>query len=403
MSFGTLALIGLCGLCGPLLSAGARGIVPVVVGEILAGVIIGRSWLHAVDPSDPTLTFLSDIGFAMLMLSAGMNVPLRDGNLLRSSGRGGRAAVIVAILGVGAGFVVSLIGGVGHPAVYAVLIASGSAAVVLPVIQEVRLRGEEILTVIAQVTVADVAATIAIPFVLNPGAAGRVAGGTGVIAACCIGIYLIARWLGGVPQVHALRRQGKRRRWAIDLRVALIVLFTLAWIAQRTGASLLIAGFGAGLMVAAIGGPKRLFTEVLGVAGGFFVPIFFVLLGARIDLRGLFRDPAMIALTLSLVGLTVAVHVVAARLTRQPFAAGLLASAQLGVPSAIVALGLTAHVITPTQGAAIVAAALISLAVCGTGAVLLARRSEPSATEPAPEREPPERAPRETASPSQVT
>jgi Kef-type K+ transport system membrane component KefB len=403
MTFGTLALIGLCGLCGPLLSVAGRGLVPVVVGEILAGVVIGRSWLHAVDPADPTLTFLSYIGFAMLMLSAGMNVPLRDSALLTSLGRGARAAVVVAILAVGAGLLVSLIGSVGHPAIYAVLIASGSAAVVLPVVQEVRLRGEATLTVIAQVTVADIAATVAIPFVLNPSAAGRVAAGTGIIAASVIAIYLIARWLGRAPRVHALRRQGKRRRWAIDLRVALIVLFTLAWIAQRTGASLLIAGFGAGLMIAAIGGPKRLSTEVLGVAGGFFIPLFFVLLGARIDLRGLIRDPVMIALALALVGLTVAVHSIGARLTRQPFAAGLLASAQLGVPSAIVALGLAAHVITATQGAAIIAAALISLAVCGTGAALLVRPAEPPGAESAPEPARPAQPQSETASPSQVT
>ena len=102
-------------------------------------------------------------------------------------------------------------------------------------------------------------------------------------------------------------------------------------------------------MVAAIGGPKRLSTEVLGVAGGFFVPLFFVVLGARIDLRGLAEDPAMIGLALALAGLTAAVHVLAARVTRQPRAAGLLASAQLGVPAAIVALGLSEHVITSTQ------------------------------------------------------
>lgn len=65
----------------------------------------------------------------------------------------------------------------------------------------------------------------------------------------------------------------------LDLRIALIILFGLSWIAEQTGASLLIAGFGAGLMVAAIGGPKRLSHEVLGVAGGFFVPLSSSFLG----------------------------------------------------------------------------------------------------------------------------
>lgn len=372
MSLGTLALIGFCGLCGPLLSAGARGAIPTVVGEIVAGVIVGRTGVHAIDTTNPTLSFLSDVGFAMLMLNAGMNVPLGARRVLTSLGRGLRAAAAVGILAVGAGILVSRIGGTGHAAVYAVLIGSGSAAVVLPVIQERGLGGDAVLMVIAQVTVADVAATVAIPFVLRPAQAGRVAAGTALIAVCLVAVFVVARSVSGGAMVQALRRQGKRRRWAIDLRVALIVLFGLGWIAQRSGASLLIAGFGAGLMVAAIGGPKRLSTEVLGVAGGFFVPLFFVVLGARIDLRGLITDPTMIGLAVALAVLTAAVHVLAARLTGQPRASGLLASAQLGVPAAIVALGLPEHVITAAQGAAIIAASMISLAVCSLGAARLA-------------------------------
>jgi Kef-type K+ transport system membrane component KefB len=372
MSFGTLALIGLCGLCGPLLSASTQGAVPVVVGEIVAGVIVGRTGLQAIDTGNATLTFLGDIGFAMLMLSVGMNVPLHDRRLRTSLGRGTLAAAVAGVLAVAAGWLASRIGGAGHPAVYAVIIGSASAAIVLPVIQERGLAGPGVLTLIAQVTVADVAATIAIPFVLLPAKAGHVAAGTALIAAAVIALFALGHLSRRVPAVHAFRHEGKKRRWAIDLRLALIALFVLAWIAQRTGASLLVAGFGAGLMVAAIGGPKRLSTEVLGVAGGFFVPLFFVLLGARIDLRGIVRHPSMLALALALAGATAVVHVLAARLTSQPLATGLVASAQLGVPSAVVALGLSEHVITATQGAAIITAAMLSLLVCGVGAALMA-------------------------------
>jgi Kef-type K+ transport system membrane component KefB len=197
VNFGTLALIGLCALCGPLLSYVSHDAVPAVVGEILAGMIIGRTGLRAIDPANATLTFLSDIGFAMLMLNAGMNVPLGDPRLVPSLGRGARAEVVVGVLALGAGFLVSTIGGAGHPFVYTVLLASGSAAIVLPVIQERGLGGESVLTVIAQVTVADIAATVAVPFVLRPSQAGRVAGGTVLIAACVIAIYGLARWASG--------------------------------------------------------------------------------------------------------------------------------------------------------------------------------------------------------------
>jgi Kef-type K+ transport system membrane component KefB len=372
MSFGTLALVGLCGLVGPLLSAPSRGAIPVVVGEIAAGVVVGTTGLGAIDTSNATLSFLSDIGFAMLMFAAGLNVPLHEGRIRASLGRGALAAGLVGVLAIGAALLVSLIGGVGHPAVFAVMIASGSAAIVLPVIQDRGLTGPAVLTVIAQVTVADVAATIAIPFVLRPGKAADVAGGTVLIVLALFAMFGFAHVTRGTAPVQALRAQGKQRRWAIDLRLALLGLFILCWIAQRTGTSLLIAGFGAGLLVAWLGGPKRLSTEVVGVAGGFFVPLFFVVLGASIDLRGVIEHPSLLALAFALAAATTVVHLVAARLTRQPPASGLLASAQLGVPSAIVALGLSEHVITSAQGAAIITAAMLSLAVCTAGAALMA-------------------------------
>jgi Kef-type K+ transport system membrane component KefB len=92
MSFGTLALIGICGLAGPLLSAAGQGLVPAVVGEIVAGVIVGRTGLQLLDTANTTLSFLSDVGFAMLMFSVGMNVPLGEKGVLASLDRGTLAA-----------------------------------------------------------------------------------------------------------------------------------------------------------------------------------------------------------------------------------------------------------------------------------------------------------------------
>ena len=79
MSLGHLALIVAAGLAGPLLAASRRAFVPVVVGEILAGVVLGRSGLDVVHADNETLSFLAEAGFAMLMLTVGMHVPLRDG------------------------------------------------------------------------------------------------------------------------------------------------------------------------------------------------------------------------------------------------------------------------------------------------------------------------------------
>ena len=65
------------------------------------------------------------------------------------------------------------------------------------------------------------------------------------------------------------------------------MLFTLAWIAERFDTSVLIAGFAAGVMVSLLGEPRRVADQLIGLGEGFFVPLFFVVLGARIDLRAL--------------------------------------------------------------------------------------------------------------------
>ena len=193
-------------------------------------------------------------------------------------------------------------------------------------------------------------------------------------------VFYVARSLRRRPWVHRLRKRSKRRGWALDLRLALVVLFGLAWIAQQSGTSVLLGGFGMGLVVAAIGGPKRLSTQVRGIAEGFFIPLFFVVLGARLDVSALLDQPELLLVTIALIVLNLVVHASAAVATRQPLSAGLIATAQLGVPAAVVQIGLQEHVITPALGAALTLAALTTLGLCALGTDLLVRRATPPAS-----------------------
>ena len=387
MSFETLIVIVLAGLGGPLLGVG-RWFVPVVIGEILAGVLVGPSALAAVDPANGTVSFLGEIGFAMLMLTVGMHLPLRDRRLPASLRGGGLLAGIVCVLAIPGGLLAASIAGTGHAAIYVVLLASGSAAVLLPALEETGIEGPGVMVVMAQVTIADVITILSVPIVLQPGRVGHAALGAALVAGAVLALLGVARLLRGHRWVRRVRGLSKRRHWALDLRLSLLVLFLLAWIAQKGGASILIAGFGAGVTVALIGGPKRLSTQMRGVADGFFIPLYFVVLGAQLDLGGLLRHPALLALAGVLAVLNVAIHLLAAGLIRRPAAAGLAASAQLGVPAAIASLGLAAHVLSADVATAIVAAALVSLGVCTAGVERLVRLYAP-APEPAATMAPP--------------
>ena len=190
MTFGVLALIVLAGLAGPLLAFGRQALVPVVVGELLAGVVIGISGFRWLDPAEPTTAFLAEVGFAMLMFAAGMNVPLRQPGLLSGLRRGGLAAVIAALLAVPFGIAAARATGTHHAAIYALLLASGSAAILLPALEEQRLLDDpRALTVMAQVALADVAAIVALPLVLEPGKALEAALGGVLVAVCVLLLY----------------------------------------------------------------------------------------------------------------------------------------------------------------------------------------------------------------------
>ena len=372
-SFGQLTLIVLAGLAGPLLSASRRVLVPVVVGELLAGIALGHSGAGLIKSEDPTIAFLGSIGFAMLMLGAGMHVPLRAKGLLGAVRQASVAVLASAVLAAAGGIAIARMLDLGHPAVWAILLATGSVAIVLPALQEAGVSADEALLAMAWATVADIATIVAVPLVLRPSHALRAGLGALAVAGGALLVLGIARVLAREHQVSRIRLASKERMWALDLRVALVFLFGLCALAEWVGTSIMIAGFAAGLVVAFEGGPHRLSTQVTGVANGFLVPVFFVVLGASLNVRTLVSEPSNLALAVALIVGMVLVHVLAARAIRATVSTALIVTAQLGVPAAVVNLGLAERVIRPGQGAAIILAALVSLGLCAAGTAMAKR------------------------------
>jgi Kef-type K+ transport system membrane component KefB len=371
VSFGTLALLVVAGLLGPALRALPRLAPPAVVGEIVAGLLIGANGMGWIDTKDPSLRLLADIGFAMLMFIVATHLPLRDPRLRPALARGAATAITTGGLAIGAGFALAPFVGLDRPAILAVLLATSSAAVVLPVIEATTRIDRPILVTMSWVAFADVGSVLAVPLVTSEGRLGRVVVGGLLVLLAAGGVYLVARSMTHRRVVHAARAASRAHGWGLDLRASILVLFTLAWIATRFGTSILIAGFAAGVVVSALGEPRRVAQQLIGLGEGFFVPIFFVDLGARLDLGALVREPRALGLGAAILVGSLAVHALAAVIWHLPVASGLVATAQLGVPAAVVSLGLAAGSITAAQAAAIMAAVLASLGICAFGAARL--------------------------------
>lgn len=373
---GQLALVVAAGLLGPLFAAGRRPVVPVLIGELVAGVVIGQTGFGIVDASAQPFPAISAVGFAMLMLGAGAAVDLRSPALRQNFGRGMLAVLVALGISVPVGAIVSIGLAPGRLALITVLLVGSSAAIAFPAVVEWQIQGAAVPFLMTWITTADGLTALFMPLTLV--GVGRIPSallGDVLIILAGVAVVMAGDRLLNVSLVGEAFQESRQRGWALQLRLSVLLLLALAAIAERLGASLLIAGFAAGIVLRRFGEPHRLALQLSGVANGFFVPAFFVLLGATLDLRQLVSSPAAIALAVAMAVASVIVHVGAAAIAGKPMrvASGLLASAQLGLPSAAAALGLATRTLSPSVAAALVAGACLTLIPASIGTRLLAQ------------------------------
>ncbi|MET7423026.1 cation:proton antiporter [Dactylosporangium sp. NPDC005555] len=377
MSLGLLALVSVSGLAGPLLALSRRWGPPVVVGELLAGVALGPMGAGVLHAGDPTFTFLANVGFALVMFVAGSHVPIRDPVLREALPVGLGRAVLVAAVSFPVAFVIARAFGTGHVALYTVLLASSSAALVLPMLDVLHLTGRPVLELLPQVAVADAVCIVALPLAIDPARAGRAALGAAVLVAATVIVFAALRLAERRGWRKRLHRLSERRKFALELRINLALLFGLGAVAQSTRVSVMLAGFGFGIAVAAVGEPRRLARQLFAVTEGFIGPLFFVWLGTSLDVAALGRHPALVGLGAALGVGAVMTHL-AARATGQPATLAALAGTQIGVPVAAATLGAQEHLLADGEPAALILGALITIAVA-TIATILAPRADPDA------------------------
>jgi Kef-type K+ transport system membrane component KefB len=328
--------------------------------------------------SDPTLTFLADIGFALVMFVAGSRVPVADPALRRGLRIGLVRAVGVGVVAVLLAVAVNAMFDTGHTSLYAVLMASSSAALVLPIVGSLKLGGPSILELLPQVAVADAACIVALPLVIDPARAGRAALGAIAVSACAATAFVVIRHFERTGARVKLHKLSERRSFALELRIQLAILFALAAVAVATHISIMLAGFTFGLAVAAVGEPRRLARQLFALTEGFFGPLFFVWLGASLNLRDLSHHPSYIGLG-ALLGVGAVVSHLALRVTGQPALVGALAAAQLGVPVGAATLGTQLSLLRPGEATAIVLGALVTIGVSVAAGSLLARSAATAA------------------------
>jgi len=371
-SFNTLALLAAVGFAGPLLASVPRLQIPVIIGELVAGLVLGKTGFGVVDVANPTFQLLANIGFALVMFVVGTHVPIRDRRMRSAVPLALARVVLIGVVAAALGVGLAVEFGTGHAALYAVLIASSSAALALPVIDSLGLKGPQVLSVTAQIAIADAASIVLLPLVIDIRRAPAAALGALAIAGCAAVLFVLLRAVDRRGWRKRLHAYSEKHQFALELRISLLVLFGLAALAVSTRVSIMLAGFALGLVIGAVGEPRRLARQLFGITEGFFAPLFFVWLGASLQVRELGSHPKLILLGVGL-GLAAVLAHCAGRLFGQPLTLAALSAAQLGVPVAAATIGTEEHLLVTGEASAMMLGALLTIAATSIAGALAAR------------------------------
>ena len=392
ISFSGMLIIALVAVAVPVaLALVPRLPVPGAVLEVIAGILIGPSvlgWVHVNAP----IQVLSDLGLGMLLFLAGLEIDVES--LRGPLGRlAGWTFGVSVLLGLACGLVLSLAGAGARPVFLAVVLASTSAGLLLPLLkdagQERTPFGQLAMTAAA---LAEVATILMLSLLFS--ATSK----TGAERLTSLAMFLallaaIGLALSRVRNLGALDRMLDRledRSAQLRVRAALTLALAFAVLASRFGFASILGAFAAGLLVRTIDltgrAPHPQFqTKLEGIGFGFLVPVFFITTGVQFDARALVSNPTAIAeIPLFLAALLVVRGVPALAYarrfgSRRAGVAGLMQATSLTFVIVATQIGTASGQISQTTGAALLAAGLLSAAIFPAAALKLLSAEAPGA------------------------
>ena len=363
--FGALALV----LVGARLGAALcrRLGLPEVLGELLAGIVIGNLGLiglHAADAlrSSPGLDLLGQIGVLFLLFMVGLELDLSQ--MMRVGSSSLLVAVVGVIVPMALGFLVSR---AFHPAAPAVLhafvgatLCATSVGISARVLAELgRTDSATGRVVLGAAVIDDLLGLIVLAVIAglisgaNHGSGPNLAAiGLMVVRAVAFlaGAIVLGRW----GSRHLFRLAGRIEAEGLLLALALALLFALSWLAGAAGLAPIVGAFAAGLVLEdghyqqlRDRDPRhRSLHQLFEPLATFLVPVFFVLMGMRVDLSA-FLAPGVPAFTLALTVAAVigkqacGLGVIAPGVDRIAVGIGMIPRGEVGLIFAGIGAGLT--------------------------------------------------------------
>lgn len=297
----SLVIVVVCAFLTPILLNRLRiNFLPVVVAEILMGIIVGKSLFNWVDRT-AMLNMLSTLGFIFLMFLSGLEI---DFKAFKSSSKQKKAkqkepnpivisSIIftgILILSIIAAYLFKWAGIIDDVLLMVIIISTISLGIVVPTLKEMNIMQTTIGQIILLVAViADLATILMLTLYGTLYAEGD-------SPIWLIGILIVFTGLFYITGKNFKKAPFLEKLMAgttqIGIRAVFALIILLVALAEGVGAENILGAFLAGCVVSLLGPDKDMVNKLDSFGYGFFIPMFFIMVGVDLDIPALFKDPS---------------------------------------------------------------------------------------------------------------
>lgn len=378
---GTLVVLCAIAAAVPFIVGLLRIRVAQVVLLLAFGVLFGPSMLGLIHV-DSSITLLSEIGMGMLFFLAGYEIERRT-----VTGTGGKLAALgwglSLLLASGLAWAMSLIGVIQDGQGFAIALTTTALGTLLPTLRD----NGQLDTRFGQLFMGAGAWGEFGPIVAISVLLGTKSPIVGVIALIAFGIiaviFLVLPGQLRTPAIDRVIAQGHTTSAQTAIRLVVLVLLALLFISSGLGIDAVLGAFVAGIIVKRFAGESDgagIEHKMEVIAFGFFIPIFFIVSGANLDIKSIIENPLRL--------LAILVAMLAARGVPQYFLYrnelgsrheraefSLIVATALPLLVAITTIEVDAGEMRPENAAALVGAGALSVLLFPLTADLIRRRT----------------------------
>ncbi len=307
MEFLSLVIVVLAAFLTPIIVNRLNiNFLPVVVAEILMGIVIGNSFLYIVE-RDSILNILSTLGFIFLMFLSGLEIDFkafkkdkraRQGQNDDESSIPGHLNLaltvfaFIMIISILLAYVFKWLGLVDDVLLMVIIISTISLGVVVPTLKEMNIMRTTIGQFILLVAVlADLVTMILLTVY------GAI-NGQGGSTIWLIGILVVFTAISYILGVQFKRMSFLQKLMdgttQIGIRAVFALIILLVALAEGVGAENILGAFLAGVVVSLLNPDEEMVEKLDSFGYGFFIPIFFIMVGVDLNIPSLIKEPKLL-------------------------------------------------------------------------------------------------------------